>query len=192
MNIFKLRVIIDTEDDVFRDIEISTKATFEQLHQAILRAFAWEEGEMASFYLSNDKWEKGSELPLMDMGIKSDDGKDFTMSGMKLSDIIHRPDEKLIYVYDFMRMWCFYIELQEHKKSTPDIMYPRLAMVFGDAPKVDSKEADLFDDSLFADEDTNPTKPELTGDPEIDQYLEESSGSEEENFESLDDLDEHY
>lgn len=51
MNIFKFRVIIDTEEDVFRDIEIATDADFKSLHKNILKAFEWKEGEMASFYL---------------------------------------------------------------------------------------------------------------------------------------------
>jgi hypothetical protein len=193
MNIFKLRVIIDTEEDVFRDIEIDTQASFEQFHQCILKAFDWEEGEMASFYTSNDKWEKGTEIPLMDMGLKTEDGKEFSMRAVKLEDLIHQPDEKLIYVYDFLRMWCFYIELQEFKKAVPGTLYPSLVMVFGDAPTMDSKELDLFDEVLPAEDDSKSSKPELTGDPEIDQYLQESSESEpdEDNFESLDDLDEH-
>lgn len=56
MNIFKFRVIINTEEDVFRDIEIATDDSFESLHKAILSAFNFEEGEMASFYMSDDTW----------------------------------------------------------------------------------------------------------------------------------------
>lgn len=190
MEIFKLRVIVDTEEDVFRDIEISTHATFEQFHQSILKAFEWEEGEMASFYLSNDKWEKGQEIPLMDMGLKTEDGREFTMKSMKLAELIHGADSKLIYVYDFLRMWCFYIELQGLYDADANVLYPRLAMVYGDAPAIDSKEMDLFDDILL-EESESDSKPELTGDPEIDQYLQEDASEDEDNFESLDDLDEH-
>jgi hypothetical protein len=68
VNIFKFRVIVDTEKDVFRDIEIETDATFEAFHKAVLDAFDFEEGEMASFYMSNESWEKGLEIALMDVG----------------------------------------------------------------------------------------------------------------------------
>ncbi|MEN9640552.1 MAG: hypothetical protein RLZZ262_2421, partial [Bacteroidota bacterium] len=71
VNIFKFRVIIDTEEDVFRDIEIETDASFEDLHRSILDGFDFEEGEMASFYMSNEQWEKGLEIALMDMGEKA-------------------------------------------------------------------------------------------------------------------------
>ena len=38
-SIMRLRVILDTEDDVFRDIEIETDAPLMHLHFAVLDAF---------------------------------------------------------------------------------------------------------------------------------------------------------
>lgn len=146
VNIFKFRVIIDTENDVFRDIEIETDATFEELHRAILDGFDFEEGEMASFYMSNESWEKGLEIPLMDMGDA------MSMSNTKLSDMLSKPSEKVLYVYDFLRMWIFYVELVEVKKDKPSTIYPRVALAYGDAPSQDSKEMDLFGSEFSEDE----------------------------------------
>ncbi|MGB0135656.1 MAG: IS1096 element passenger TnpR family protein [Flavobacteriales bacterium] len=199
MNVFKFRVIVDTEADVFRDIEMATDATFLALHEAILRAFEWEEGEMASFYLSNEDWDKGQEIPLMDMGMPEESGTSISMSTTALRDLISRPDEKLIYVYDFFRMWCFYIELQTVSKAKPGILYPRVALAFGESPDYASKEVDLLGGLPDLDDLGDlgePAKPATasntrTGDPEIDQYLddlEDDGGGE--NFQSLDDLDE--
>ena len=50
VNLFKFRVIMDTEKDVFRDIEIETESNFDTLHKSVLDAFDFEQGEMASFY----------------------------------------------------------------------------------------------------------------------------------------------
>ncbi|MFT5957027.1 MAG: hypothetical protein ACI87V_000903, partial [Flavobacteriales bacterium] len=69
MNIFKFRVVMDMEEDIFRDIEIVTGSSFLELHEAILRAFNFKEGEMASFYMSNDTWERGEEITLMDVEV---------------------------------------------------------------------------------------------------------------------------
>jgi hypothetical protein len=148
VNIFKFRVIVDTENDVFRDIEIETDATFEELHRAILDGFDFEEGEMASFYMSNESWEKGLEIPLMDMG------EAMSMSNTKLSDMLSKPSEKVLYVYDFLRMWIFYVELVEVKKDKPSTIYPRVALAYGEAPSQDSKEMDLFG-SEFSEEEFN-------------------------------------
>jgi hypothetical protein len=151
VNIYKFRVIIDTEEDVFRDIEIETDATFESFHTAILDAFDFEAGEMASFYMSDDTWSKGLEIPLMDMGGEKGK-KNLSMSATKLNEMITQPSEKILYVYDFLRMWIFYVELVEIKKDLPSTIYPRVAMVYGDAPAQDSKEMDLFGGEFDKDE----------------------------------------
>ena len=146
VNLFKFRVIIDTEQDVFRDIEIETDSNFDSLHKAVLDAFDFEEGEMASFYLSDEEWSKGLEISLMDMGGVDEDS--LSMSTTILSDMVMKPGDKILYVYDFMRMWIFYIELMEVKKDKPSTIYPRVALAFGDAPSQDSKE---FQDMFEAD-----------------------------------------
>ncbi|MDZ4752178.1 MAG: hypothetical protein SGI87_11215 [Flavobacteriales bacterium] len=150
INIFKFRVIIDAEEDIFRDIEISTDDHFFSLHRAILDAFDFEDGEMASFYMSDENWEKGLEIPLMDMG-----ASELSMAGSTLSDFVDKPADKILYVYDFLRMWCFYVELIEVKMEKPSTIYPRVALAYGDAPSQDSKEMDLYgtemDDQEFDD-----------------------------------------
>ncbi len=146
VNLFKFRVIMDTEQDVFRDIEIETESNFDSLHKAVLDAFDFEQGEMASFYLSDEEWSKGLEISLMDMGGVDEDS--LSMSTIILSDMVMKPGDKILYVYDFMRMWIFYIELMEVKKDKPSTIYPRVALAFGDAPSQDSKE---FQDMFEAD-----------------------------------------
>ena len=146
VNLFKFRVIMDTEQDVFRDIEIETESNFDSLHKSLLDAFDFEQGEMASFYLSDEEWSKGLEISLMDMGGVDEDS--LSMSTTLLSDMVMKPGDKILYVYDFMRMWIFYIELMEVKKDKPSTIYPRVALAFGDAPSQDSKE---FQDMFEAD-----------------------------------------
>ena len=140
VNIFKFRVIVDTEENVFRVIEIETDATFDDLHRAILDAFDFEVGEMASFYMSSETWEKGLEIPLTEMGSEVK----LSMKSTKLEDMAKHPADKILYVYDFLKMWIFYVELIEVKKDIPSTLYPRVALVYGDAPSQDSKEMDLF------------------------------------------------
>jgi hypothetical protein len=44
------------------------------------------------------------------------------------------------------------VELVEIKKDLPSTIYPRVAMVYGDAPAQDSKEMDLFGGEFDQDE----------------------------------------
>jgi hypothetical protein len=187
MNIFKFRVIINTEEDVFRDIEITTDDSFESLHKAILSAFNFEEGEMASFYMSDDTWSQGEEVTLMEMN-EGGSSKTKSMATVALESMVGKPDDKMVYVYDFLRMWSFYVELVEVKKAAASTIYPRVALVFGDAPEQESKEPDLFEDFDFGEE----VDDYRTGDPEIDAYLDdmdEDGYGEFDEFGSIDDLD---
>lgn len=131
--IIKFRVLLDTEANVFRDIEIQDSASFEALHYSILDAFEWEADEMASFYESDEEWEKGEEIPLMDIQEEFDPKKLKVMSEVELGERIKNVCDKFIYVFDFMLMWCFYVDVVEIKKEE-NIDYPRLTLAYGDTP----------------------------------------------------------
>jgi len=115
--------------------------------------------------MSNEYWEKGLEIPLMDMA--GDDA--LSMKSTTLSEMVSKPSDKVLYIYDFMRMWIFYVELMEVKKDKPSTIYPRVALVFGDAPSQDSKEMDLFG-SEFSEEEFNEMHGDVSdGDTEDDE-----------------------
>lgn len=178
--VFKLRVIIDTEEDVFRDIELTSQSTFHQLHETILQSFQFEKGEMASFYLSNDEWEKGLEIPLMDMG----DGV-VSMENALLSEMLQAVGNKVLYVYDFLRMWIFYVEVIEMIDTDSNAQYPLISLTFGDAPSQDSKEMEaMFEDGKWEEEEKWDA---AAGDDEEDEF----GFGDDENFDA-DDFDGYY
>ena len=141
---FLLRVLVDTteESDVFRDIEIAESHTFQDLHEAIQSAFGFDNSEMASFYMSNEHWDKGDEIPLMD--ISQGDKRVPTMAEVKLEEKISEADQRILYVFDFLLMWCFYVEVVKvvEGETTAE---PKVVLSYGDAPDQYSKEPkDLF------------------------------------------------
>ena len=130
--IYKIRVIFDSTEDVFRDIEITDTDTLEDLHNAITQSFGFEGNEMASFYLSDDDWEQGEEIPLFDMseGLMTDP----TMAGTPIESAFPQKNARLLYVYDFLNMWTFFVELFEIKEPELGVSYPNVALVFGQLP----------------------------------------------------------
>ena len=137
----RLRVILDTEDDVFRDIEIET-APLMHLHFAVLDAFGWESGELASFFQSDEGWGRGKEFSLLDMsdpmaedGAKPEDA----MNESTVGHLIPGLGQRAIYVYDFLRMWCFYVEPLGLEDAKPDGAYPALCHEFGTLPPLTAK-----------------------------------------------------
>lgn len=181
MGALKFRVLLDSEKDqeIFRDILIDENENFETLYHAILNAFRFEGQEMGSFYMSNDEWDKGHEIGLMDMRY-SDEDTDLpgVMKEAVLKDFMEVPDQKIILVYDFLRMWIFLIELLERTEQTPE--KPEVVLSMGIAPPEDSKM--IAEDSFYGEEEN---EDELFGEDEDfeDGYDEEDySGFDEYNY----------
>ena len=131
--IYRFRVILDANDDVFRDIEIEASATLEDFHNAITQAFGFAGQEMASFYLSNEEWEQGEEIALFDMS--ETPGAIRTMSESVLENTVSERKTKLIYVYDFLNMWTFLVELAEVADREDGRIYPNLMFAHGEIPE---------------------------------------------------------
>ena len=185
----KFRVLLDSKDQekVFRDILISDTENFETFYKAIISAFRFEGDQMASFYISNDDWDKGHEISLMDLSY-DDDSIDSIPSVMKnaiLKDFIEEPDQKIILVYDFLRMWIFLAELVGYEQETP--LEPSVLLAMGMAPPEDSRATelgenddvltDLYDDEEDLDEDD---------DYGFDDYEDGLSDDDMSNFDSYD------
>jgi Plasmid pRiA4b ORF-3-like protein len=107
--VYKFRVILDNEDDVFRDIAILADDTLEDLHNAIFNSFGFDGMEIGSFYTCDDTWNQEDEISLFDSGDVLGEMK--IMSDYKLLDILDKENTKIIYVYDFINMWTFLVEL---------------------------------------------------------------------------------
>ena len=153
MKEFKFRVLIDTleEDNAFRDISIDSSFTFDKLSDAIIVAFGFGGGQMASFYMSNEDWDKGQEIGLMDMS--GENGEFEEMINTKIVDKVEVLNQKLLYVYDFLSMWCFFVELIEINEIDSSKDYPMLELEYGQAPDEGSKQMDILSDLGMEDED---------------------------------------
>ena len=131
--IYRFRAILDHDqkEDIFRDIEIRKTDTFEDLHNILTQSFGFDGSEMASFYISNDQWEQGQEIALFDMGQNTDVKM---MNETILEELINEDNNKLIYIYDFLNMWTFLIELGEIVEEAQGTDYPNLMFVCGQVP----------------------------------------------------------
>jgi hypothetical protein len=58
------RVILDAEEDIFRDIAILADDTLEDLHNAIFNSFGFDM-EVASFYTCDETWNQEDEISLL-------------------------------------------------------------------------------------------------------------------------------
>ncbi|SDF29003.1 IS1096 element passenger TnpR family protein [Cellulophaga baltica] len=149
--IYKIRIILDTEEDIFRDIEIEASTTLEDFHNAITQAFGFLGNEMASFYTCNEEWIQDEEIALHDISENSSDIR--LMNETFLEDIITEDTPKLIYVYDFLSMWTFFVELADIVPKEDGRTYPNILFSFGELP--DSPPEKTFEaDPTFDFDDT--------------------------------------
>jgi len=154
--VYRFRVILDTKEDVFRDIELMEESTLEDFHNTIVNAFGFDGNEMASFYLSDEDWNQGEEILQYDLSEGEESVR--LMNETTLDSIVSESQTKLIYVYDFLNLWTFLIELAEIAEIEEGRDYPNLMFVHGQIPleapdKEFIAEKDEFEDNLDTDFD---------------------------------------
>lgn len=150
--VYKFRVILDAEEDIFRDIAILEDDTLEDLHNAIVNAFGFDGMEIASFYTCDDQWNQEDEIPLFDTGDVP--GEQRTMADYALNSILDKENTKIIYVYDFLNMWTFFVELAAVEEKEIGTSYPNLMFAHGEMPaNAPDKEFSADDDDAFSDFD---------------------------------------
>lgn len=131
--IYRFRIILDAKEDVFRDIEIEAAASLEDLHNAITQSFGFDGSEMASFYTSNEFWEEEEEISLFDMS--EEPGEKRTMHATPINEVVDESQTRLIYVYDFLNMWTFMVELADIAEPEEGQFYPNLMFAYGQLPE---------------------------------------------------------
>ena len=153
--IYRLRVILDndTNEDILRDVEIDKNSNLTDLHELILLSVNFSADQMASFYTVDEEWNQINEISLMNFDESTD-----SMDSIIVANILNTQNTKLLYIYDFMNMWTFYVELIEEAQKINNILYPRIIFSVGNVPE-------KAPDKKFINEDTG--KEDL----DEDEYL---------------------
>lgn len=149
--IYRFRIILDTEEDVFRDIEIQEEATLEEFHNVITQSFGFDGTEMASFYVSDEQWNQGEEISLFDM---SDGNQPVRLMNETILDsVVNEASTRLIYIYDFLSLWTFMVELAEIAEFENGREYPNVMFTHGQLPENAPDKEFKADDSENFDEE---------------------------------------
>ena len=134
MTILKFRVFFEEDDSIYRDVAIRHSQTFFELHEAILKSFDFDSKHKATFYRSNDNWQRGKEITL-DVYDKEYKAPPLIMKETTVGSEIRVPGQKFIYNYDFNKNWNFLIELiNVTKDENPKLSYPATVRTEGIAP----------------------------------------------------------
>lgn len=129
--VYKIRVILDTKDDIFRDIEIKGKQTLWNLHLGIKSAFSLQGDELSAFNLLEEDGTVMKSVPLEDM---SDDGDGEIMSDIYINEAFESKGDKAQFQYGLLDLWEFFCELIEIVDEKPAVNYPITVFRFGNVP----------------------------------------------------------
>jgi len=168
MKVLKFRILLDNIKGVFRDIEIPADYNLAEFHDTIVDSMDFSGMEMASFFISDEDWEKGQEISLMDM---SEPGQESVklMSETPVQEVAREKGDRLLHVYDFLNMWISYVELVDILDKK--IEKAEVVLSVGESP-VESSDSNM---SLNSDFDDSDLYDDFEGDED------------ESEFESLDD-----
>lgn len=134
MAILKFRVYFEEDDSIYRDVAVKHTQSFLHLHQVILKAYEFDSKHQATFYRSNDHWQRGREISLEKYD-KAYKAEPLIMQDTAVGSEIKDPNQKFIYVYDFNRNWTFLVELIHVSKDEKEkLEYPAVIRAEGIGP----------------------------------------------------------
>jgi hypothetical protein len=131
MAILKFRVYFQEDESIYRDIAIRHTQNFFDLHRAILLAYEFDSKHQATFYRSNDSWQRGKEITVEKYD-KTYRAEPMIMADTLIGSEIRDPNQKFVYEYDFTKNWHFMVELiNVDKEENKKLNYPACVRVEG-------------------------------------------------------------
>lgn len=182
MAIYRFRVCLEENEDIYRDIDIKASQTFEQFHLCIQTVFKFDALHSASFFTSDDFWRKGDEVTLRKEDLALDEEEirlkanpKRLMADVKIAKLIEQPHQRFIYVFDPKVQWSFLIEMLKIATEDSKLTYPACIRSVGTAPR-QYKQTNMAKEELSAD----LAMAGLLNDPELDDSdIYKSLGTEE-------------
>jgi len=180
MAILRFRTYWEEDESIYRDVAIRHTQTFLDLHNAILKSYEFDSKHKATFYRSNDNWQRGREISLEKYD-KDYPATPLLMNDTSITSEIKGPNQKFIYEYDFNKNWHFMVELiNVDKEENKKLQYPCCIRTEGIAPSQYGTKG-LVDKRLAEMEEKYDLQPEA---------LREGYGEESEEGTEAEDSDE--
>lgn len=135
MAILKFRIYLEEDDAVYRDIVIRHTQNFQDLHFAILKSYEFDSKHKATFFRSNDNWQRGREISFERYD------KPYVVEPLLMQDVtigseIRDTNQKFVYEYDFEKHWLFLVELiNVSKEESNKTTYPSVSRTEGIGPQ---------------------------------------------------------
>lgn len=163
MAILRFRSYWEDDESIYRDVAIRHTQSFLDLHEAILKSYEFDNKHKATFYRSNDSWQRGREISLEKYD-KPYLAEPLIMADVTIASEVKAPNQKFIYEYDFNKNWHFMVELiNVDKEENKRLTYPCCIRTEGIAPSQYGTKG-LIDKRLAEMEEKYDLHPEAMSD----------------------------
>lgn len=152
--IYLFRIVSDEDPNFYRDVVAEGSDTFLELHQVLQNNLGYDAYQLASFFITNENWEKQQEITLIDMMQDPALGTP-TMDRVSLDEYLTELQQRMIYVFDFFAERAFYVELIEMADEISSKETPFIGQAGGDPPPQLAFDFGTDDPESFEDE-TDP------------------------------------
>jgi len=156
---YTFRFILPEEKEFMADIAVPSSYSFFDLHHTVQEFFKYDKGQMASFIITDDQWNKLQEIAMVDF--EKEDGES-PMKAFKLSDLFKKKGQRMLYVFDFFSERAFFVQLldiQEDKTISKGSLLklegkiPDQIKIDLDFPEVEEDEDDFNDFDDYGEDD---------------------------------------
>ena len=144
----KLRVILNVKTDVLRDIIIDSKITLKEMSGIISKSFGFDSTEISTFYSTNEDWDLLEEIKIFKI-----DETDISMENCLISDLLISTGDKIIFIYDFLNYWTFFVELFEIDQTTDGQFRFKCINSIGNVPNEPPSDIYISEDQNNHDND---------------------------------------
>ena len=162
-NSLDIRIVADTQEDIFADLRIHKENNFLTIHDFLVEKFHLDKLEMSSFFYSSDDWDKGEEITLMNINIGDDQTVKF-MESITINEVFKEKKFKFLYVNYFLNMNIFYVEIFKESDLEDNETLKLLHKLGEYEPK---KSEDIF---IMEDENKLSEIEDILNEPEEDEF----------------------
>jgi len=151
--VYRFKIWFEDMDDVVRWIEIKPSHTFMDFNNIIQEAIGFDNKELASFFVSDDRWRKISEVkkakPIGDADLTGNTNAPL-MQDTKIRSCVNDPHQRFIYIFNYSTQWTLLCELISIEESSEKQTYPRIYRTEGKAPRQHNEgKFKMLDDNEF-------------------------------------------
>ncbi|MCF8464027.1 MAG: hypothetical protein K9G41_04260 [Flavobacteriales bacterium] len=165
MAVYRFRVCIEDDHEVFRDIDVLGKQRFADLHKQIVQSFNFELGQPAEYFSSDQQWYEGDTVVALDKNLDGDH--------QKIVNHINVPRQRFLCVTTSHKEVGLALELQKIFQEEDGVTYPRAFKSQGEPPYYTQPPPEPIIDSHSEDSSHEDEADMFEGDGPSEEEIEQ-------------------